>query len=141
MKTMRTISFAVAVILAVSLNASATIVDLTTAGADGLINGAQFIQDNFEKSTGTGVFDPFVRIQNNGSEAGFNTDGGVQFEYRSFAHDKLKGRERDEVIQKAFEWCAETLGVTVEELVAEAKSRMQTRQWNNQNENFNTKKS
>lgn len=80
MKTMRTISFAVAVILAVSLNASATIVDLTTAGADGLINGAQFIQDNFEKSTGTGVFDPFVRIQNNGSEAGFNTDGGVQFE-------------------------------------------------------------
>ncbi|MHC5185289.1 MAG: PEP-CTERM sorting domain-containing protein [Planctomycetota bacterium] len=80
MKTQETIWLAAVVFLAVSLNASATIVDLTTADAEGWINGAQFIQDDFELSTGTGVFEPFVRIQNNGSEAGYNTDGVVEFE-------------------------------------------------------------
>lgn len=71
---------ATVVMLAIGVHAGAGIIDLTTAGAEGWANGAHFIQDNFEKATGTGVFDPFVRIQNNGSEAGYNTDGEVQFE-------------------------------------------------------------
>lgn len=51
-------------------------------------------------------------------------DGGVQLEYRSFAFKKLRGKERDVVIEKAFNWCADQLGISVEEMVAEAKSRM-----------------
>lgn len=31
-------------------------------------------------STGTGIFDPFLRIQNNGTEKGYNTDGALQFD-------------------------------------------------------------
>jgi hypothetical protein len=83
MKTTRIISFAVAVILFCALDASAGIeLDLTSAGSSGWINGAQFYQDNFDLvgSTGTGVFEPFVRVQNNGSEASYNTDGEVEFE-------------------------------------------------------------
>lgn len=54
-------------------------------------------------------------------------DGVVVFEPRSFAHDKLFGKERLVVIDKAFDWCASLIGKSVEELVAEAKSRMQRR--------------
>lgn len=54
-------------------------------------------------------------------------DGMVQFSYRSFSHKALQGIEREEVIQKAFNWCAEALGITVDELIAEAKKRMQQR--------------
>lgn len=54
-------------------------------------------------------------------------DGMVQFQYRSFRFDKLRGVERERVMQQAFEWCAEALGLTVDEMVAEAKSRMYRR--------------
>lgn len=54
--------------------ASATTVDLTLGSAgDGSINGALF-QWTSEQPTGTGVIQPFVRIQANGSEQGYNTD-------------------------------------------------------------------
>lgn len=46
-------------------------VDLTTAGASGTANGALFVQID-PQSTGTGVIDPFLRIQNDGTEEGFN---------------------------------------------------------------------
>ena len=52
-------------------NASATSLDLTVAGNDGFVNGAYFIQID-PQSTGTGVIDPFVRIQNTGTEEGYN---------------------------------------------------------------------
>ena len=52
-------------------------------------------------------------------------DGGVQFRYRSFSfRDLPAGRERDQVMQRAFEWAAGMLGISVKEMVAEAKSRM-----------------
>ena len=51
-------------------------------------------------------------------------DGGVQFQYLSFAFDKLRGRKRDIIMQQAFEWCADILGIDVDTMVAEAKSRM-----------------
>ena len=54
-------------------------------------------------------------------------DGGVQLAYRSFAMDKLKGKERDEIMQKAFEWLAEKFGLTVDEMVDNAKEKMQRR--------------
>jgi len=56
--------------------ASAFIVDLTSVAATGTINGMFFQQIN-PQSTGTGILDPFVRIQNNGTEKGFNTDAPV----------------------------------------------------------------
>jgi len=62
--------------------ASATILDLTAAGtcptptntAGCSINGAYYNQTT-EQSTGTGVIEPFVRIQANTNESGINTDG------------------------------------------------------------------
>lgn len=57
-------------------------------------------------------------------------DGGVQLAYRSFrltGPDALKGAERDVVIQKAFQWCAEDLGVDVDALIDMAKEKMQKR--------------
>ncbi len=46
--------------------------DLTTVGASGIINGALFMQID-PQSTGTGVFEPFVRLQANSTEEGYNT--------------------------------------------------------------------
>lgn len=51
-------------------------------------------------------------------------DGGVQLQYRSFSFKELKGKERLTVIDQAFEWCAGVLGLSVDEVVAEAKKRM-----------------
>src|SRR5690349_8970398 len=70
---------------------AANVLDLTFAGANGSINGSFFQQVN-PQSTGTGVIDSFVRIQNNGTEQGFNTDGTPQFDTKSgvFTHSLLK---------------------------------------------------
>ncbi len=54
--------------------ASATILDLTTAGASGFIGSAYFHQVNNEP-TGTGVIDPFLRIQASPTEQGVNSPG------------------------------------------------------------------
>ena len=54
-------------------------------------------------------------------------DGTVVFEYRSFSFDALQDMERLNVFQRAFEWCADHIGVTIEELIRESKSRMQRR--------------
>ena len=61
------------------------------------------------------------------NKIGVRPDGVVVFEYRSFAHDKLFGKERLIVIDQAFEWLADKAEVTVDELVAEAQNRMQRR--------------
>ncbi len=54
-------------------------------------------------------------------------DGTVVFEYRSFAFKELKNMERLNIFQRAFEWLSWISGNTVEELVNEAKGRMQRR--------------
>lgn len=51
-------------------------------------------------------------------------DGGVQFVPDSFAFNKLKGKRRDMVMEQAFNWLAEGLGMSVEEMVEVAKSQM-----------------
>jgi hypothetical protein len=48
-------------------------VDLRTAGAQGSIGAATFQQMD-QQPTGTGVIEPFLRVQNNRQEQGFNTD-------------------------------------------------------------------
>lgn len=50
--------------------------DLSTAGSSTTINNA-FFQQVAPQSTGTGVIDPFVRVQSNGCEQGFNTSGDL----------------------------------------------------------------
>jgi hypothetical protein len=54
--------------------ASADMLDLTGVIEEGIINGALFQRVN-PKSTGSGVIDSFVRIHNNGTVEGYNTDG------------------------------------------------------------------
>jgi hypothetical protein len=59
-------------VLLAGASAQAITLDLTTAGSSGSANGG-FFQQVADQSTGTGVIDPFLRIQNGTSEAGFNT--------------------------------------------------------------------
>lgn len=49
----------------------ATVVDLTTSDS-GTINGAYFTK-NYQQPAGTGVIDPFLTIQNTGTEQGYNS--------------------------------------------------------------------
>ncbi len=86
MNTQKTIWLAVVVMLAVGLNASAVLteVDLTTDGSFALgIDGADFYQAQNVGPTGTGVFQPFVRLDAPGNPSvkeGYNTDGVTEFE-------------------------------------------------------------
>jgi len=54
--------------------------DLSTAGSSATINGAIFLQWFDPDGAGTGNFDSFLRIQANGTERGYNTDGTRQFD-------------------------------------------------------------
>jgi hypothetical protein len=51
----------------------ASVVDLRTTGATGSENGALFYQ-NVSQPTGTGYYDPFLRLQDSPIEEAFNTD-------------------------------------------------------------------
>jgi hypothetical protein len=62
--------------------AAATVLDLYTLGASGTIGDAYFEQVNHQ-STGTGVIDPFLRMQANGSEMGVNSDGPYTMDEKS----------------------------------------------------------
>src|SRR4051794_38869109 len=54
--------------------AHATTIDLTTTSS-GTLNGGLF-QTNATQPTGSGVFDPFLTIQNNVTEQGYNSSTG-----------------------------------------------------------------
>ena len=58
--------------------ANATLYDLSTAPLTGvtLPDGSIFQINDPQTSTGTGVINPFLSIQNNGSEQGYNTNAG-----------------------------------------------------------------
>jgi len=59
-----------------------TIIDLVN-NTSGSAPGAQFYQTQ-QQPTGTGVIDPFVRIQMHGTESGYNTDGNkFQFDEKA----------------------------------------------------------
>lgn len=59
--------------------ARAEVIDLTTYGSSGTAAGGLFYQAN-PQPTGTGYIDPFVRIQRTGTEAGYNTNGQIEFQ-------------------------------------------------------------
>ncbi len=73
-KTMAMAMLAGCALMAAVSPALALMVDLTTLGADGSIGDAYFVQVDHQ-STGTGVIDPFVRLQANRQEHGVNSDG------------------------------------------------------------------
>jgi hypothetical protein len=62
-----------AAVLLATTRARAVVVDLIN-GNSGTINGAQFEFTNAQP-TGTGIIDPFLRVQANGVEQGYNTSG------------------------------------------------------------------
>jgi hypothetical protein len=53
--------------------ARATVLDLTTLGSHGQINGAAYMQFN-SIPTGSGLIDSFLRIQGTGVQQGYNSD-------------------------------------------------------------------
>jgi uncharacterized repeat protein (TIGR01451 family) len=55
------------------------VLDLTTLGSSGSLNGALFLQHDPPGSTGTGTLNSFLQIQNSGSERGYNTTGTEEF--------------------------------------------------------------
>lgn len=65
-----------------------TVVDLTGSNNSGTINGGQFVYTP-QQPTGTGVIDPFLRVQADGSEQGYNTSGGTPFDDKAgiWTHD------------------------------------------------------
>lgn len=68
---MKKVFFAVAILL-FGATAQAKILDLYTLDSSGTVNGGIF-QQTTNQPTGTGVIDSFVRIQQTGTEEGFNT--------------------------------------------------------------------
>jgi hypothetical protein len=73
---------------AFSVAANANVIDLTGNNNSGTTNGAQFDWTP-EQPTGTGVIQPFVRIQANETEQGYNTSGGTPFDEKAgtWTHD------------------------------------------------------
>jgi hypothetical protein len=67
--------------------ARATVIDLVN-GDSGAANDGQFAWTP-EQPTGTGVIDPFVRVQADGTEQGYNTSGGTPFDEKAgiWTHD------------------------------------------------------
>jgi len=70
----------------------ATIVDLTGSNDSGTINGAQFVFTT-PQPTGTGVIEPFLRVENTPTEQGYNTSGGIPFDDKAgpWTHDLTLG--------------------------------------------------
>ncbi len=60
-------------------------VDLTAAGDFGAIDDAVFLTSQVQPA-GTGVFNTFVQVQQNGIEQGYNTDGTKQFDTKTSAN-------------------------------------------------------
>lgn len=65
--------------LAGSLQTHAAVYDLTTQSTVSIPTsyGTAIFTTDFTKTSGTGVFDPFLTIQANGTEEGYNTSAGV----------------------------------------------------------------
>ena len=71
--------------------AQATVVNLITNDQGSFTNqyGTTIIQFTQPQPTGTGYIDPFLRVQANGTEQGYNTSGGTPFDDKSgpWTHD------------------------------------------------------
>jgi len=77
--------------LAIASLAQATVVDLINNDQGSFTNqyGTTVIQFTQPQPTGTGYIDPFLRVQANGTEQGYNTSGGTPFDDKAgiWTHD------------------------------------------------------
>lgn len=78
-------SMLLAFIMSFNDSQNALALDLSAAGSSGFVNGAFFSRTAVQGS-GTGSIDPFVRIQGDGSEKGYNTDGVLEFDTKASPH-------------------------------------------------------
>lgn len=78
--------FATAFIIFLVSSASGAIIDLTDYNSSGSINNALFVQYKSQDSSGTGLINSFLRIQNKGTEKGYNTDGPLEYDTKSGVH-------------------------------------------------------
>ena len=78
-------------VLVVPLPAAAMTVNLSYLESSESIGGALFLQFDPFSATGTGLIDSFVRVQANGQECGYNTDGPLEFDTKGgyFTHSLL----------------------------------------------------
>lgn len=74
----RSIVLIVAILICTTVG-YATVVDLTGSNDSGTINDAQFVFTT-PQPTGTGVIQPFLRVENTPIEQGYNTSGGTPFD-------------------------------------------------------------
>ena len=73
-------------LLILSTGANAEVIDLTGTNNTGRINRAEFDWTP-EQPTGTGLIQPFLRVQANSTEQGYNTSGGIVFDDKAGALD------------------------------------------------------
>jgi hypothetical protein len=87
----RGIVLIVAIIICTTVG-RATVVDLTGSNDSGTINGAEFVFTT-PQPTGTGVIQPFLRLENSPVEQGYNTSGGTPFDDKAgpWTHDLTFG--------------------------------------------------
>ena len=89
MKTLINKTFFIAATLGLlPFAANAAVVDLTGNNNSGSANGAVFDWTDAQP-TGTGVIQPFLRVQADGMEQGYNTSGGIPFDDKAgpWTHD------------------------------------------------------
>jgi len=95
MKIIRVSSLSTLLIAAASLllatGARATVVDLINGDTGTITNSYGTAQFDFTQSqpTGTGVIQPFLRVQNDPNQQGYNTSGGTPFDDKAgpWTHD------------------------------------------------------
>src|SRR6478736_4645108 len=82
------ILLSMAALITLSVTARGKVVDLTGTNNTGRINRAEFDWTP-EQPTGTGLIQPFLRVQANTTEEGYNTSGGTPFDEKSgpWTHD------------------------------------------------------
>jgi hypothetical protein len=77
--------------LAIASTSQAIVVDLTHNNSGTITNGygTAIFEFTNPQPTGTGVIQPFLRIQNTGMEQGYNTSGGTPFDDKAgpWTHD------------------------------------------------------
>jgi len=70
----------VVVVGLMSLDASAGFINLTTIGSSDTDSQGAIFSQSSRQPTGTGVIQPFVRIQGTPVEGGYNTEGQIEFQ-------------------------------------------------------------